>query len=485
MAVGAEAQEAYGTLRRADLDAPSAGTVVVATRLSDGSLVARTVTGVQGTWRLRLTTDSIMIRALRIGYAQHVLVTVKLATGERRELSAVLPSRTVTLSERTIAAHSRCRVRPDSASLVAQLFHETKTALTASQLVSLDGPVRSRVRVANETWRHDDRERLDGSYRENVSSTLRPYGSASVDSLLEHGFVTRHVERFAGMTRASEIAVDYRVPSVDLLVDDRFLADYCLHLVASSDDRPDWIGVGFKPAKANRRLTLIEGTLWLDRRTAELQRLDFGYAGLPGNEREIEPGGWLEFTRLETGLWFVSRYALRMPAIGSWVEQRGGTTLSIMVRHVPIVRVSGDVLELAVGAQSVFTSAATDVLSDSTLAPLPMPIDSIASTCANAAGHAAIVGEVLAAGRVGLAGARLRFVWRAPGESETGWMQSETTADAAGRYRACGIPQDRLVNVEVRTDGFAPAGIALRIGSPRKSGYLDLVLSDEGAGAPE
>src|SRR5690606_20987808 len=117
--------------------------------------------------------------------------------------------------------------------------------------------------------------------------------------------------------------------------------------------------------------------------------------------------------------------------------------------------------------------------------PLPMPIDSIASTCANAAGHAAIAGEVLAAGRVGLAGARLRFVWRAPAESETGWLQSETTADAAGRCRACGIPQDRLVNVEVRADGHVPAGIALRIGSPRKSGYLDVVLSSEGPGVPE
>lgn len=479
-----DAQEAYGTLRRTELDAPSKGTVVVATRLSDGQVIARTVTGVQGTWRLRLTTDSIMIRALRIGYAQYVLGTVKLAAGERRDMSAVLPARTLTLPERRTAVDSRCRVRPDSASLVAQLFHEARTALTASQLVSLDGPVRSRVRVANEIWRHDERERLEVSYREYVSNALRPYGSASVDSLLEHGFVTRHVERFAGFKHAEETAVDYRVPSVDLLVDDRFLADYCLHLSMDRDDHPEWIGVGFRPARTNRRLTLIEGTLWLDRRTSELRRLEFGYAGLEGNERAIAPGGWLEFTRLETGLWLVSRYGLRMPAIGSWIEQRGPTTRSVTVRYVPVVKVTGELLELAVGAQSTFTNAATDVLKDTTLVPLPIPIDSIAATCANARGQAAVVGQVLGAGRAGLAATALRFVWRAPGESDTGWLQSEAVTDTLGRYRACGIPQDRVVTVEVRAVGHDPAAIALRIGSPRKAGYLDLVLSPEGSGGP-
>lgn len=480
----ASAQEAHGTLRRADLEAPSKGTLVVATRLSDGHLIARTVTGERGTWRLRLTTDSIVIRALRIGYAQHVLGTVRLAAGERIELSTVLPARTVTLPERRTSADSRCRVRPDSASLVAQLFHEARTALAASQLVSLDGPVRSRVRVANEVWRHDEKERLEASYGEHVSNSLRPYGSASVDSLLEHGFVTRLVERFAGFKHAQETAVDYRVPSVDLLVDDRFLANYCLHLAKARDDRPNWIGVGFRPARANRRLTLIEGTLWLDRRTSELQRLEFGYAGLEGNELAIAPGGWLEFTRLETGLWLVSRYGLRMPAIGSWIEQRGPTTRSVTVRYVPVVKVTGEVLELAVGARSTFTSAATDVLKDTTLVPLPIPIDSIAATCANNRGQAAVVGQVLGAGRAGLAATALRFVWRAPGESDTGWLQSEAVTDTIGRYRVCGIPQDRVVTVEVRAVGHDPAAIALRIGSPRKAGYLDLVLSPEGSGGP-
>jgi hypothetical protein len=349
----AQAQEVFGVLRRAETDAPSQGTIVVAERLVDGRVVGRAVTGARGTWLMRVAAEPVVIRALRIGFAPHVIDTLRLAAGERRELNAVLPETPVALPAVRTASDTRCRVRPESASLVATVFHEARTALAASQLIAPDGPVRSRVRVTEEVLSPRDDEIMEVEHREYTTDSLRPYPTAPVDSLLEYGFVTRRLEPF-GRVRV-ETAVDYRVPSVDLIIDERFLDDYCLHLVDGVDARPDLIGVGFRPAR-RRRITQLEGTLWIDRRTSELRRMEFGYAGLQGSEARLNPGGWLEFSRLERGLWFVSRWMLRVPALGEWIERSGGTTTRVVARDVPVIRVHGVVLDLAVDARSVFTA---------------------------------------------------------------------------------------------------------------------------------
>lgn len=473
IAPSAGAQEVFGALRRADIDAPAQGTLVVAERVGDGHVVARAVTGAGGTWQLRLTTETVVIRALRIGFAPHVLDTLRLAAGERRELNAVLPVTTVALPAVRTASDTRCRVRPESASLVASVFHEARTALAASQLISPDGPVRTRVRVTEEVLAPREDEPLGADHREYVTNALRPYRTAPVDSLLEFGFVTRSLEPF-GRVKV-ETAVEYRVPSVDLIVDDRFLTDYCLHLVESSVERSDWIGVGFRPA-LTRRITQLEGTLWIDRRTSELRRMEFGYAGLRGSEARLNPSGWLEFSRLERGLWFVSRWMLRMPALGEWVERSGRTTTRIVTRDVPVIRVNGAVLELAVGARSVFTAGITDVVEDGALVALPTPTDSATPRCASAPNAVSLTG--VARGTHGLAvpKAELRFFWREPGGAPDAWQQSSTVAGPAGAYHSCEIPQDVLVVVEVRADGYEAAAITLRVGSPRSSARLDLTL---------
>jgi len=473
---GISAQEMFGTLRRADIDAPARGAIVVAERVDDGQVIARAVTGAQGTWRLRLTTDRLVLRALRIGFAPHVLDTVQLAVGERLELHAILPGTNVVLPTVRTATDDRCRVRPDSASLVARLFDAARTALAASQLISLDGPLETRVRVTNETWSYDEERVLESGHREYFSDSLRPFGTASVDSLLEFGFVTRHYQRYAGVKRPIEVAVDYRVPSTDLLVDDRFLSDYCLQLADAHGGHPEWIGVEFRPAEGNRRITLLEGTLWLDRRTVELQLLEFGYAGLIGNEARIAPGGWMEFTRLANGLWFVNRWALRMPALGEWIETSARETLRVGVREIPVIRVHGEVLDLAVDSRAVFTVGSTDVLSQTgALVPVPFSVDSTLPECDDAPDQAFVSGTVVSATGPVLPAAELRLYWRDKG-TDAAWLQSGTRSLTTGQYRVCGLPQDRLITVEVRAGGHEPAAIALRVGSPRTAARLDLVL---------
>lgn len=472
-------QEVFGTLRRGDINAPAQGTLIVAERLSDGRAVARAVTGAEGTWQLRLTSERLVVRALRIGFAPYVLDTVLLAVGERRELSAVLPNIAVVLPAVRTSADTRCRVRPDSASLVARLFHEARTALASSLLIAPDGPVRSRVRVSQEVWSHDERAMLEDEHREYVSGSLRPFSTAPVDTLIEAGFIVRQSRRIGAFRYEQPVAVDYRVPGVDLLVDDRFLEHYCLYLSDTPADHPDWIGVAFRPARF-RRFTQIQGTLWIDRHSAELRRMEFGYVGLQGAELRLSPGGRLEFTRLELGPWFVSRWSLRVPAIGSWVEQSARATVLIQLRDIPVVRVRGEVLELAVDSRVVFTSGATDLLRDGELIPVAMPTDAAAGVCAPGGTYVKATGRVSGATGTAVADAELRFVWRADGGPSAGWLQSYARTRLTGTFIACGLPSDQPITVEIRAQGFEPAATTLRVGSPRSAARLDIVLVPAG-----
>lgn len=470
------AQEAYGVLRRADLDAPAQGTMVVAERLSDGRTIARAVAGSQGNWHLRLSTERLVIRALRIGFTPQVLDTIELAAGERRQLNAVLQGTAVVLSTVHTTADTRCRVSHDSTSLVATLFHQARTALASSQLVAPDGSVRSRVRVSKEVWSPDEREMREDEHREYISDSLRPFGTAPVDTLIEDGFVVRKRVAFPTQPNEPPVAIDYRVPGVDLLGDDRFLEHYCIKLSDARADHPDWIGVSFRPARA-RRITQINGTLWIDRHSGELRRMDFGYAGLKGAELKLSPGGRLEFMRLATGNWFVNRWSLRVPAIGSWVEPSTRGPLIFFTRHeIPVVRVRGEVLGMTVDSRVVFTVGPTDLLRDDTLVPIQAPADSTSLVCATASARVRAIGMVFAASGSAVTNAELRFVWRANGGLSAGWLQSVARTSSTGNYLACGLPPDQPISVEIRAEGFEPVATTLWVGSPRANARLDLVL---------
>jgi len=62
----------------------------------------------------------------------------------------------------------------------------------------------------------------------------------------------------------------------------------------------------------------IAGTLWLDRKTAELRDLEYEYRGLPNLPLSVKSedfGGRVEFQRMPTGAWIVQRWVIRMPIL--------------------------------------------------------------------------------------------------------------------------------------------------------------------------
>jgi hypothetical protein len=96
------------------------------------------------------------------------------------------------------------------------------------------------------------------------------------------------------------------------LLSPSFLSDHCFHVVAAA--AADRIGIAFEPTGDRRRVAEIAGTLWINRRTAELTQLEYGYVNIPADQRD-GAGGALEFVRFSSGAWAISRWNIRMPIL--------------------------------------------------------------------------------------------------------------------------------------------------------------------------
>ncbi len=478
------AQEIQGTLRRSD-GAPAPGVVVLAEDVRDGRVIGRTVTGEAGTYRVVVTTDSLRVRALRIGQQPQVLGVVRLQSGARYEMSRTLEDSPVMISRLASRVDSRCEVRPDGAALVAQLFAQARTALLASQLVSADGRPRTHYRLIREEWKANEQEFVSSFAADFVSDSLRPFQSVPADSLATAGYVARQRD---GSTV-------YRAPDADLLVDDRFLSLYCVHLVEGSEDRDEWIGVGFKPARMRRGIVEVEGTLWLDRATNELQRVEYGYVGLDPAAGRTKPGGWVEYSRLSSGVWFVSRWEIRMPRVAQHVV----ATARDLVAHQTVLgvhRIAGEVLDVSLNGRMRYTVGTTDVVTETgAIMQGPIELNVDASLCTNAPDASTLVyGTVRGVGGGTLANAAVHVVWRgasrahrpsATGAADAYRDSTTVRTDSLGVYRVCGVPPDRVVDVQFSADAHQSAALTLRAGPTRHVANVDLMLAPTASVAAE
>ncbi len=467
-----QAQELFGTLRRAD-GAPAAGVIVTATRLADGTIIGRAITGERGTYQLTAVTDRLVIRALRIGQQPHVLDTVQLAASTRRELSATLPDMPVVIA--TIRTHvdSRCRARPDGAETVAQLFDEARKALLASRLVSSEGVPTARFEVFTEA--RDRRDRLIGNAQRRMlrGTSARPFQSVPVETLVREGYVIQ--ERDGSST--------WRAPDADVLISDRFLADHCLRLVEGTGERAAWIGVGFEPTRTQRNIVQIRGTLWLERATMELQQLEFGYTGVEPMVTPANPGGLVEYTRLETGIWFVHRWTLRMPRIASQygMSPAGVRGTSRTLTGVQVT--GGEVIDITNSAGTLYTRGddPSDVSTD--VADVSAPFDLFSCAEASTDTLSLVSGAVRNTAGAGLQAAQVRAEWREQFRHVTGtvwtWQVRELTTHSAddGSYGLCGIPRARGVLLRATHQERRSRAVTVRVPKERAATTVDLVVS--------
>jgi len=472
--VGA-AQELLGTLRAATSGAPAAGVLVTVSRAEDDAMLARALTSERGTYRVRTVAGTVIVRVLRVGQQPVELARLTLAAGEQRRLDAELPDMPVRLAAVSQLADNRCTVRPGDRTLVAQLFHSARTALLTSQAQAEDSSVRAVLRrvVHRYDARGRDVGRGDTSWLTRAS--LNPFQSVDLDLLLQEGF--RVFTPDGGML--------YRAPGADVLTDDRFLANYCLRLAESPPDS-SWVGVTFEPTTRRRGVVQVAGTLWLERASQALRRIEFGYRGLEPSLNRATPGGVIEYTHTADGIWFVPEWALRMPRVVRFTRSSlyGGEVDDAFVDGVLVTR--GAVLEIADGDGPRFTTGELELAPADSMLAARLVTYRDSTRCA---GEATLFGFRLT-GRLTdqdgapVVGALVRAGWVIQRlvdlKGLTAFEDREmfTHTDTDGRFLLCGVPREHGVQLRAGPADAPLARTTVRIRDLQPAAHVELRVRD-------
>jgi hypothetical protein len=303
------AQSVRGTVNERSTGAPTAGVVVL---LIDGAenAVARSLSSESGSYRLNAPgAGTYRIRTMRVGFRSFTSDVVNLGAGETRELTLSIVSLAVSLDTVRVARRSSCLAKGDTTVATYAVWEQARTALSAAQLSSRSSDLTTTLMVYERA--------LDPTFprvrRQNTSFTTaisgRSWRSASADSLRRFGYVVPNL--LGGKV--------FLAPDLDVLASSAFLEDHCFRLARSNDEKR--IGIEFTPTRARSGVAEISGTLWLDRASAELREMEFKYENLETVESGANPGGEMEFKRLATGAWAITRWIIRMPVLEEFNER--------------------------------------------------------------------------------------------------------------------------------------------------------------------
>jgi hypothetical protein len=324
------AQQLRGEVMLPDSTTRAVGVVVIATN-EKGSEVARALTTDRGDFVVRLPVPGRYgLRLLRIGFRPTTVPPVTIGEGETQTVHLVLGAQAVSLAAVRVRGERVCRIREDSGQVVAGVWEQARTALSATQLTDAGRPINATVLKYERTMDRAGRMVRAETSSVRQGTTTHAFESIPTDLLARFGYVVP-----TGEDRT------YYAPDADVLLSEPFAALHCFHVEPPPADHAGWIGIGFRPARERRGINDIEGTLWLDRQTAALQRLDYTYTNLEWQLADAGAGGFVDFRRLATGQWIVSAWAIHLPRAQSQRSARGQVRVEITAIQVS----GGEVLE--------------------------------------------------------------------------------------------------------------------------------------------
>ena len=319
---------------------PLSGVLVVLLD-STQSAVARALTNERGEYRLLAPrAGAYRVRTLRIGFQPVLSNTLTLTSGTALTERIVLESVRVVLSTVQVTDRRICgrQTATESATTFA-VWEQAMGSMAAAGLVSA-------TRGLTATTMQLER-RLDATgrrVREQQASVrtdyvTEPWKALPADSLRRHGYVWEDVTD----------SLIYNAPGLDALLSPQFLEDHCLHLAMGRDSSE--LGIAFEPIPARRQRSEIEGTLWLTRATAALQRLEFTFTNTTGSAiANGRAGGTMNFARLADGSIVVTVWDIRMPLLIRDVPR------SPTVRVAEVMSTGGRLMLVQRGADTLYRS---------------------------------------------------------------------------------------------------------------------------------
>ncbi|MGZ8468072.1 MAG: carboxypeptidase regulatory-like domain-containing protein [Gemmatirosa sp.] len=276
------------------------------------------LTSAAGVRVLRASTDGrYLVVVRRVGYAPERFGPYALAAGTTVEARLPLVGRRVQLQAVTRADQARCgapAAGAEGGDALLALWDALRAALETS------AQARDENAVAIETRTFERRLTLDGKTSRqsaNVAWTrvadTRPFTSVLRDNVYVVG---------SGAGEA-----EWRGPDERTLLSEAFVQGHCFTRVVGADATAGLVGLRFEPVRGAH--PDIAGTLWLDPASAELRHVEYRYVRVDYGRMQVPaaflrdridaghpaPGGRIDFTRLPSNAWIVSRWALRTPRL--------------------------------------------------------------------------------------------------------------------------------------------------------------------------
>ena len=297
-----QAQELRGTVRDAASRQPIPGAVIT---LLDtrGTAFGRNITDEQGRYRIVVPADAVTLRFVRIGFRPFT-AKVPRSGAAIDTLDIAMASLPTMLAPVSVRANA-CPIRSDAGpalglleqaragllnTVVARKANPAAVVLIRFQRV-MDG---TSDRIASQTVTVDSTPRSTSSF----------YAARSGSEFVQAGFVSD-----------ADNGATFYAPDAEALLDDAFIAGYCVRLVKADKSRPSEVGLGFTtPSRARNRVD-IDGVLWVDTASRRLQSLEFRYVGLDRRLDDARPGGWVSFREMPNGVVIIDRWSLRLPVV--------------------------------------------------------------------------------------------------------------------------------------------------------------------------
>ncbi|MBA3559972.1 MAG: carboxypeptidase regulatory-like domain-containing protein [Gemmatimonadaceae bacterium] len=328
------AQVFRGTVVESVSGIPMSG-VIVTLFTTDGRVAAVGLTTETGNFALRApAAGTYCVDAKRIGRVRASSPAVSLQQGETTDLRLAISPVGVSLPDVRVTSLNTCGQSPGGEHSLAELWEDTRAALTATRLTLEQHPftatvVRYKQQLDPGSLRVRNEERS-----EQFGLIAEPFSSASADELHLNGYVINQAD---GSTL-------YRAPDANVLLSDSFLAAHCFRAQNGTGINSKLVGITFHPVYT-RDMPDVTGTLWLDKLTHHLHSLDFRYTWLPNQTRNNKVGGHLEFARMPTGAWIIRRWWLRMPLFVTTVRpEHTGLPRVSTIRLAAIQEEGGEII---------------------------------------------------------------------------------------------------------------------------------------------
>jgi len=443
-----------GTVLQADGRTPAAGILVEAVDSLLSERIANVLTDARGAFVLRLPPSrSALVRGLRVGQRPSTFGIFSLARGETKTDIFTLTGAVLLLSDVRVVQQLVCGNIRDSTQTVTTLMEEARKALRSARLLSESAAFSADWTVARRRTTLQGQSLEDPEIRRLSGATTQPFVSRSADSLLTLGYFEETAS-----------AIRFFAPDASVILSDAFAVSHCFRVAEQPDVLQSWIGLSFRPVNVTRGVVRIRGTLWFDRTSAELRRIEFDYVNLPLAYSGMNARGWIGVIRLSTGEWLLDRWLIHAPLLVPDIEEvrsRDGFSVSgsrRVDRVSELLQTDGEVRQLRRNGEVVYSAG--DIGTREAL----QHDFGVARLCSvpPAAGRGVAWGRLRTADGTPVAGRIVVIKWR----EDDRWMSSgqqswrsrtlEAQSEADGFWMICGVPQARLLDVRIVSDSLAP-----------------------------